>query len=185
MKKILVIYATTEGHTRKIAEFIAEHLRAQGAAVDLVDSATPAAAAVQPIYGAAVIAGSVHERLHQRSLVHFVRENADWLNAIPTAFVSVGLAAALPDAESQAQARNTLQYFLDKTGLTPTIAKPVAGALLYTKYDWFRRTMMRLIARQMGKDVDDTRDHEYTDWDDLRRFVDEFARQVRPADGHG
>ncbi len=183
MKKALVIYGTTEGHTRKVATFIAEHLRAQGAAVDLVDSATPAAAAVQPVYGAAVIAGSLHEHLHQRALVHFVKRNVAWLNAIPTAMVSVGLAAAIPDAESQAQARNNLQYFLNETGLKPTLAKTVGGALLYTQYDWFKRTMMRLIAKQMGKDVDDTRDHEYTDWDDLRRFVDEFARQARLADG--
>jgi menaquinone-dependent protoporphyrinogen oxidase len=185
MKKVLVIYGTTEGHTRKIATFIADHVRAQGAVVDVVDSATPAAAAVQPIYGAAVIAGSLHEHLHQRSLVHFVKENVAWLNALPTAVVSVGLSAALPDADSQAQARNNLQYFLDETGLKPALAKTVGGALLYTKYDWFKRTMMRMIARQMGKDVDDTRDHEYTDWDDLRRFVDAFAAQARLADGRG
>ncbi|MFZ5539567.1 MAG: flavodoxin domain-containing protein [Pseudomonadota bacterium] len=185
MKKVLVIYGTTEGHTRKIATFIAEHLRAQGAYVDLVDSATPAAAAVQPIYGAVVIAGSLHEHLHQRSLVHFVKENVAWLNAVPTAVVSAGLAAAMPDPESQAQARNNLQNFLDATGLKPAKTKTVGGALLYTKYDWFKRTMMRLIARQMGKDVDDTRDHEYTDWDDLRSFIDEFARQARIADGGG
>jgi menaquinone-dependent protoporphyrinogen oxidase len=185
MKKVLVIYGTTEGHTRKIATFVAEHLRAQGAVVDLVDSATPAAAAAQPIYGAAVIAGSLHEHLHQRSLVHFVKENVAWLNALPTAVVSVGLAAAMSDAESQAQARNNLQYFLNETGLKPTLAKTVGGALLYTKYDWFKRTMMRLIAKQMGKDVDETRDHEYTDWDELRRFVDDFVKRARLADGQG
>lgn len=185
MKKVLVIYGTTEGHTRKIATFIAELLREQGAYVDLVDSATPAAEAVQPVYGAVVIAGSLHEHLHQRSLVHFVKENVDWLNAVPTAVVSAGLAAAIPDPESQAQARNNLQYFLDATGLKPTMTKTVGGALLYTKYDWFKRTMMRLIAKQMGKDVDDTRDHEYTDWDDLRSFIDAFARQARIADGGG
>lgn len=183
MKTVLVVYGTTEGHTRKIAIFIAEHLRAHGARVDLLDSATPAAAAVQPNYGAVVIAGSLHEHLHQRALVHFVKENVAWLNAVPTAVVSVGLAAAIPDPEIQAQARNNLQYFLNETGLKPALARTVGGALLYTKYDWFKRTMMRLIAKQMGKDVDDTRDHEYTDWDDLRRFVDDFVRLARLSDG--
>jgi menaquinone-dependent protoporphyrinogen oxidase len=183
MNSVLVVYGTTEGHTRKVATFIAELLRARGATVDLVDSATPAAGAVQPIYGAAVIAGSLHEHLHQRSLVHFVKDNRAWLNAIPTAVVSVSLSAALPDADSQAHARNSLQHFLDETGLQPTQTKTVGGALLYTKYDWFKRTMMRMIARQTGKDVDETRDHEYTDRDDLRRFVDDFARQARLGGG--
>ena len=50
MKPILVVYGTTEGHTRKIAEFIAERVRKRGKNVDLVDSATPDANDVQPIY---------------------------------------------------------------------------------------------------------------------------------------
>jgi menaquinone-dependent protoporphyrinogen oxidase len=179
MSKILVVYGTTEGHTRKVAEFIADVLRRQGLEAELVDSATPGASSVQPIYAAAIIGGSLHEHLHQRSLVHFVKENVAWLNAIPTAFFSVGLAAALPDAESQTQARNNLQYFLDETGLKPGLTRCVAGALLYTKYDWFKRTMMRLIARERGADVDETRDHEYTDWDDLTRFVDTFVTDAR------
>jgi menaquinone-dependent protoporphyrinogen IX oxidase len=40
MHPILVADATTEGQTRKVAEFIAERLRIRGHRVDLADSAT-------------------------------------------------------------------------------------------------------------------------------------------------
>jgi len=57
MKPILVVYGTTEGHTRKIAEFIAERVRRRGKNVDLVDSATPEAGQVLPIYSGVFIGG--------------------------------------------------------------------------------------------------------------------------------
>ena len=179
MHSVLVAYATTDGQTRKIAGFVAEALQRLGLKVDQVDTATPAAAAVQPRYAAAVLAGSLHEHLHQKSLQHFVQANAGWLNAIPTLFLSVSLEAAMPDAVDRRQAQHHLQCFLDATGLKPLRAEPVAGALRYTRYDWLRRTMVKLIARQMGADTDITHDREYTDWAALERTVEAFVAAAK------
>ena len=49
-----------------------------------------------------------------------------------------------------------------------------AGALVYTQYGWFKRRVMRVIARREGGDTDMTHDHEYTDW----QAVEQFARDV-------
>jgi menaquinone-dependent protoporphyrinogen oxidase len=179
MTSVLVVYGTTDGQTRKIAGYVVDALRRRGYAVDLVDSATPAAHAVQPRYAAAVIAGSLHEHLHQKSLQHFVQANVGWLNAIPTLFLSVSLEAAMNDPVDQHQAQHHLQGFLDATGLVPTRAQPVAGALRYTQYDWLRRTMVKLVARQMGADTDTSHDREYTDWTALERTVDRFIAAAR------
>jgi menaquinone-dependent protoporphyrinogen oxidase len=65
MQPILVAYATTEGHTRKVAEFIAERLRIRGHRVDLVDVAGATALDVTAAYQAAFIGGSVHQHRHQ------------------------------------------------------------------------------------------------------------------------
>jgi menaquinone-dependent protoporphyrinogen oxidase len=181
MPTVLVVYGTTDGQTRKISGFVAEVLQKQGLKVDLVDSATPSADAVQPRYAAAVLAGSLHEHLHQKSLHHFVRKNIGWLNTIPTLFLSVSLEAAMPDAVDRDQARQHLQGFLDATGLVPLRAEPVAGALRYTQYDWLRRTMIKLIARQMGASTDTAHDCEYTDWDALVRTVDAFVETAKLA----
>ena len=40
---------------------------------------------------------------------------------------------------------------------------------------------MKLIAKHQGGDTDTSRDYEYTDWDDLKHFIEEFvtATQIR------
>ena len=55
---------------------------------------------------------------------------------------------------------------------------PVAGALLYRQYGAIVRLVMRFIAKVAGATTDTSRDHEYTDWQMLDRFVDELAADV-------
>jgi len=174
MQPILVAYATTEGQTRKVAEFIAERLRIRGHRVDLIDAASPAAAAASAAYQAAFIGGSVHHDKHQGSLVHFVKSNLEWLNAMPSAFFSVSLAPVHADAGGRAHAQQAADHFLEQTGLKPRLVRLVNGALLYTRYDFFKRMMMKSISRHQGRATDTASDHEYTDWADVEAFVDEF-----------
>jgi menaquinone-dependent protoporphyrinogen oxidase len=58
--------------------------------------------------------------------------------------------------------------------LKPRHVRLVNGALLYTRYDFFKRMMMKMISRQQGRTTDTAHDHEYTDWADVEAFVDEF-----------
>lgn len=175
MKSVLVVYGTKEGQTRKIAEFIAGALRAHSVEVELVDSAGEGAALVQPVCAAAIVCGSLHQHSYQASLLRFVKDNKDWLAGIPTAFVAVSLTAVLKDDESRDELRKAAETFCRQTGWTPTMTRHVAGALRYSQYDYFKRLIMKLLARQQDGDTDTSHDHEYTDWDDLTRFVDEFV----------
>lgn len=178
MQPILVAYATTEGQTRKVAEFIAERLRIRGHRVDLVDLATPAAQAVAGPYQAALLGGSVHQHSHQAALTHFARANREWLAAMPVGLFSVSLSAALGDMDGQLDAQRGIDEFVAETGLQPRLTRRVAGALKYTQYDYLKRVVMRLIARQQGRSTDTSQDHEYTDWDDVESFVDEFLAEA-------
>jgi BON domain len=52
----------------------------------------------------------------------------------------------------------------------------VAGALPYTRYGWLKRQMVKRIVEKAGsEDTDTTRDYEYTDWNDLRDFAQDFV----------
>lgn len=179
MRPILVAYGTTEGHTRKIAEFIAKRLCMAGRSVDLVDSASPAAGLIAPIYAGAFVGGSLHQGRHQAALAHFVRSNAAWLNAIPTAFFSVSLSMAGDDAEWRAEAKRLAEDFLAETGLKAGMLRLVAGALKYTQYDFLKRCVMKSISHKAGRSTDTANDTEYTDWDDVARFVDEYLASTR------
>jgi menaquinone-dependent protoporphyrinogen oxidase len=174
MQPILVAYATTEGQTRKVAEYIAERLRIRGHRVDVVDTLSPAAEAVSAAYQAAFIGGSVHYDQHQGWLMHYVKSNLAWLNAMPTAFFSVSLAPVHADAGGRAHAQQAADRFVEQTGLKPRLVRLVNGALRYTQYDFFKRMMMKMISRHQGHTTDTATDHEYTDWADVEAFVDEF-----------
>jgi menaquinone-dependent protoporphyrinogen oxidase len=58
-----------------------------------------------------------------------------------------------------------------------------AGALKYTEYDFFRRWMLKRIAKKEGGPVDTSLDHEFTDWDALDAFVRTFVEQVPDVAG--
>ena len=79
----------------------------------------------------------------------------------------------------QQELSNIIGRFLTGTGWRPTVTKPVAGALLYSRYNPFKRWMMKRIVQKGGGDTDTSRDYEYTDWDDLRAFADEFGSLVQ------
>lgn len=179
MQPILVAYATTEGHTRKVAEFIAERLRIRGHRVDIVDVAGATALDVTAAYQAAFIGGSVHQ--HQSALLHFVKSNRDWLASMPWALFSVSLAAAQDDMDSRLEAQRMADEFIDDSGLKPLVTRCVAGALKYTQYDFFKRMMMRMISRERGGSTDTSKDIEYTNWDNVEAFVNEFLAAAHIA----
>ena len=161
--KIMIIYATTEGHTRSIAEFLNEKTQKQGHITGLFD------ATVKPPsprgYDAAMIAGSIHMGKYQTSIEHYAQEHHLELNEIPLMFISVSLTAASDDDASWKELKQQTEDFLISTGLKPDHIEYVAGALKYTKYDFFKRFIMRSISKKENRETDTSRDYIYTDWE--------------------
>jgi menaquinone-dependent protoporphyrinogen oxidase len=109
---------------------------------------------------------------------------APMLNGLPTAFLSVCLAVLEHGTEARADVLRIMQRFLTRCGWRPSMTRMVAGAVLYTRYGWLKRHMMKRIVAKAGGDTDTTRDFEYTDWNDLRAFAMDFAELAarRPAE---
>ncbi len=89
-----------------------------------------------------------------------------------------GAAPAETRARSAAEVQRMLESFFTATGWRPEHVLPVAGATLYTQYNFLLRWVMKSIARKNGGSTDTTVDHEYTDWNKLDRFVEQFAAQL-------
>lgn len=178
MSNVLIVYGTTEGHTRKIANQVADWIRTKGLKVDVVDSADIPAGFIVAGYDAFIAAGSLHETKHQRPLRHFVREHAAVMSARPSAFLSVSMSAVKQDEKHRADTQKCIDEFLEETGWEPTVTKAVAGALKYTKYDWLKRFVMVQIVKSEGGDLDTSQDYEYTNWNDLEAFTNEFLKRL-------
>lgn len=188
---MLVLYGTREGYTRRVAEYVAASIQARGVAAEIVDAAHIPKGFDLDRYGAAVIAASVHAGAHEREIVRFAKSHAGALNGMLTAFLSVSLSQVhVEDEEAPAELRaraaadvkTMIDRLLEKTGWRPVSVKPVAGALLFSKYGFLTRFVMRRIARKADEKIDLSKDHEYTDWDALDDFTGEFIRRVSSAE---
>ena len=173
MPRILIVYASTHGHTGRIAARIAAVLEAAGADADL--RAVADAGDCDPrAYDAVIAGGSIHLGSHQDELVAWARGNARLLNGRPSAFFSVCLAVADDSDEAREQARTWIDDFADDTGWTPRVTASFAGALQYCEYDPFTRLLMRLLMARGDHPTDIRQDVDYTDW----AAVEAFARTV-------
>jgi len=179
MFDVPVLYASTEGQTRRIAERVAERLRGCGLASGAVDVSSPEAATIdwRGVRGA-VVGASLHIGRHQASAVSFVTRQRAGLNAVPSAFFSVSMAAASRNRAEVDAARTIAAEFLSATGWHPATMVCFAGRLAYTQYGFVTRQMMRWIAWKEGGATDASHDWEYTDWDAVDRFADTVAAQV-------
>ena len=179
MLRILVLYGTTDGHTGKVAGALGDAFAARGVSVDVV-LASPAAPRPEG-YDGFVVGASVHAGGYQATVREWVAAHAAELKTRPSAFISVCLGVLQKEPQVQAEVAATMDRFLTATHWQPTFVKAVAGALLYRRYNWFTRQMMKQIAAKAGGDIDTSRDYEYTDWDDLCAFAEMFAGVVADA----
>ena len=188
MCDVPVFYATTEGQTRRIAERIAEQIRKHG-----LDSSAVAIISEQASHidwsrvRGAVLGASLHIGKHQAEATAFARVHHAELSAIPSLFFSVSLSAGSQRPEGVAAARQRAENFAADTGWQPSRIACIAGRLAYSQYNWLVRMLMRRIALKEGGSGDTSRDHEYTDWEQVEKLADDLAyvirlREVFPGD---
>jgi len=171
----LVVYASTHGHTAKIAARLTAVMRGAGLATELTEVGF--AGEVDPRrYGLVVVAGSLHREQHQKAIAEWVTDRRDGLAAVPSVFLSVSLSAAEDTPDARAATQCCIDAFCEQTGWTPTRSEPIAGALQYREYDAFTRQLMRLLMKRAGHPTDASQDYDYTDWDGVERLALELAQ---------
>ena len=179
MTKILIGYGTTEGQTARIADHIAELIRSHGIEAQALDLKQSKDTGLDG-YDAVIVGGSIHMGKHEDHVVDFVRKNRLKLESLPSAFFSVSLAAHGDMANAEAY----LAKFEQETGWQPTQVGLFGGALLYRQYGFIKRLMMKKIVSDKPGNLstDTSRDHIYTDWDEVERFAEAFLERLVRAD---
>lgn len=175
--KTLVVFATTEGHTRKIAEQVSEWLRLRGFESETVECSNRLRHHDLRSYDAVVLAGSLHVGKHQESLVNYVIRHSDDLEHVPTWFISASATASKTDLLSVKKANDCIEAFIEESGFRPTMCTPIGGALLYTRYNMVLRWALKKIAEKEGGPTDTSRDYELTDWIALETSLMEFLQE--------
>ncbi len=176
---VLIAYGTTEGQTRKIAERACKRVRDHGHEVELYDGASLAPVLDVGAFHAIIVAASVHQERHQEAISNFVIAHRGQLSSKPTAFISVSLSAVLEHAKDDAQS------YVDRLQATthwqPQSILLLGGALRASEYDYFQREIVKFIVMKRGEALDMERDYEFTDWNVLADFIDEFLAAAETA----
>jgi menaquinone-dependent protoporphyrinogen oxidase len=175
MSRLLVLFGTTDGQTRKVAWAIGDVLETCGCSVDVLDARQSGGSITAESYDAVIVAASLHARGYQRVVERWVRRNAVALGRRPTAFISVCLGMLEQYPGTRHDLDTIVQTFQGRTRWRPDVVRLVGGALRYTRYGWLKKLMMKRIAAKAGGGTDTTRDYEYTDWKALDGFVRDFA----------
>lgn len=175
---VLLLYASSYGQTAKIARRMAERLQRRGIDVELVDAALAEHDRRPPSYSAVLVGSSLIVRGVQPAVRRYVRRHVDALNDALSAFYLVSASAGSVDRKGREEAVAAMDKYLAGAGWSPSLTASIAGAVNYTRYGFFLRWFMRRASAAHGGATDTTRDHEYTNWEQVDVFADEFADAV-------
>ena len=167
--RILILYSTTDGHTRRICERLQRVIEVQGHQVTLVDVEAGPDIDLEP-YDKFVIGARIRHGRHSPRVAEFVNRYRKILADRPSAFFSVNIVARKP-RRNRPETNPYVRKFLSQVSWRPTQAAVFAGKLDYPMYGFWDRTIIRFIMWMTRGPTDPTTVVEFTDW----RKVDEFG----------
>ncbi len=168
---VLVIYATIEGQTGKIARFVSEELEKLGHTAVLIDANEPSEISFEQV-DAVILAAPVHERRHPQNFEALLSAHAADLATKRVFFLSISLNAAFP--EGMEEAGEYVTEMKMRTGLDPEREMLVGGAIRIDQYDYFAmQVLQHVVLRDKDYKPGEGR-NEFTDWDALSSNLAEF-----------
>ncbi|WP_445448623.1 menaquinone-dependent protoporphyrinogen IX dehydrogenase [Enterococcus faecalis] len=170
--RYLIIYSTINGQSKKIANKIADNLRNKHVVfvANLMTIDTEKLLNVDKV----LIGASVRYGRFSRKLLKFVISNKYFLESKNTCFFGVNLIARDPNKRN-VESNIYVRKFLAKTNWKPQLVGIFAGKLDYPKYNFFDRSMIRLIMKITHGETDISKTIEYTDWREVNRFSDSIS----------
>ena len=168
MASILVIYSTTDGHTRRICERLRNVLERHGHQVTVVsirDEPVPDLNAFDKI----VIGASIRYGKHNPLVLDFMRRNQRILESKPNAFFSVNVVARKPE-KSRPETNPYLKKFLKQIAWKPKHLDVFAGRIDYPSYTFGDRMVIRFIMWITNGPTDPKSVVEFTDWHRVEAF---------------
>ena len=175
MARILVVYGTGEGQTARVAARIGDVLADRAHDVTVTDIEDAGSAADPEEFDAVLVGSSIHVGAHHEAIREYVETSLSGASARPSAFFQLSLSSAVDDAERRAEAARYVDDLLEAADWHPDRIGLFGGALRYSKYGFLKRLLMKRIAKNATGDIDTSRDHEYTDWDEVEAFAADFA----------
>ena len=168
MTKYLFLYSTTDGHTKRICEYIGNILKQQNHEIKI----EPISLELKKLseYDAIILGASIRYGKHQKSVFNFINKHKDLLETKKSAFFSVNVVARKNEKNSP----NTNPYmkkFLKTSSWQPNKLGVFAGKVDYPSYKFFDKYIIRMIMWITKGPTDTSQSYEFTDWNVVENFA--------------
>ena len=171
MSDTLIIYSSTDGHTkticRRLTNFLKDRDEIKIVSLDDVNEIELSS------FNKIIIGASIRYGKHSNKLYKFVGLNKDILNQRQSVFFSVNVVARKLE-KSTPDTNPYIKKFLKISNWKPKKIGVFAGKLDYPNYGFFDKYAIKLIMFLTNGPTDTSQSYEFTDWSK----VDEFAMQL-------
>ena len=171
MSDFLIIYSSTDGHTKIICEQIINFLNDRSL-VRLVslDEATKFNLIE---FDKIIIGASIRYGKHSKKLYKFIKLNKKILEEKKSTFFSVNVVARKPE-KNTSETNPYIKKFLEISKWKPERIGVFAGKVDYPNYNFFDKYIIKFIMFITGGPTDTSQSYEFTDWSK----VDDFAKEL-------
>ena len=172
MSSFLIIYSSTNGHTKTICERIKNFLN-DGNLVELV-SLENANKVDLSNFEKIIIGASIRYGKYSEKLYKFVNLNKNILDQKESAFFSVNVVARKSD-KNTVETNPYINKFLKISKWKPKKLSVFAGKVDYPNYNLFDKYMIKFIMFITKGPIDTSQSYDFTDWSK----VDTFSRELK------
>ena len=168
MSKILILYSTTDGHTKKICQTIQSVIIQQGHQARLLAIDDDSDIDFWQ-YDKIVIGASIRYGRHNKNVFDFVTRYKQLLETKSSAFFSVNVVARKP-GKDRPENNPYLQKFLAQVAWRPNEIAVFAGKIDYQKYRFLDRQIIRFIMYITKGPTDPETVADFTNWHQVENF---------------
>ena len=169
----LIIYSSTDGHTKKICETIKENLPSGNKfkLISLDEALYFNLEKCEKI----IIGASIRYGRHNKKVLDFIIKNKNILDLKKTAFFSVNVVAR-KEEKSTPETNPYVLNFLKETNWKPNKLSVFAGKVDYPNYNFINKIVIRFIMMITKGPTDINNSYEFTNWENVRKFAKELEK---------
>ena len=166
----LVLYSSVDGQTLKIINHIKQSILGDVTILNIDDNPHIDFSLYQKV----LVGASIRYGNFRPNIIKFVNKHKQQLDAVSNAFFVVCLTARKPE-KAIPENNAYMKKFDQLSEWQPQLKGVFAGALLYSRYNWWQTLLIQLIMKMTGGSTDKTQDLELTDWQKVDIFSKQFS----------
>ena len=167
----LIIFSTTDGHTKKICKRISNFLNNEK--FTKIVSLNEATKLNLSEFHRIIIGASIRYGKHSKELYRFIELNKKILDQKPNVFFSVNVVARKFEKNTP-ETNPYIKKFLKISKWQPKKLGVFAGKVDYPNYNFFDKYIIKLIMFITGGPTDTSQSYEFTDWSKVENFAKEL-----------